>query len=93
MSRLSVSDAVWGGWIVLFLIIELLAVAGIVPWDTLSNTSWLNEKMYPILRTILFGFLLGLAVHIRFETGLWRTTVGGMIIAVVLTYLWSQAPA
>ena len=93
VSNLSRSDLVWGVWLLAFLALELTAFAGVAPWSTLSSTAWLNEKAYPILRTILFGFLIGLAVHIRFETGLWRTTLGGMMIAVILTYLWSQAPA
>jgi surface polysaccharide O-acyltransferase-like enzyme len=83
------SDAVWAAWLALFLVLELTAFFGVAPWTTLSQTSWLNEREYPILRTILFGFLIGLAVHIRFQTGLWRTTLGGTVIALVLNYLWS----
>jgi hypothetical protein len=86
--NLTASDAVWAGWLLLFLALELSAFFGLAPWGTLSSTAWLNEKMYPILRTVLFGFLIGLAVHIRFTTGLWRTTLGGMLIALVLNYLW-----
>jgi hypothetical protein len=86
--NLTTSDAVWAGWLLLFLALELSAFFGLAPWQTLSGTAWMNEKMYPILRTILFGFLIGLAVHIRFTTGLWRTTLGGIIIALVLNVLW-----
>jgi hypothetical protein len=93
MSNLSRSDLVWAGWLLLFLVLELTAVFKVAPWVTLSETSWLNEKQYPILRTILFGFLLGLGVHIRFQTGLWRTTLGGMMIAVILNYLWVTSNA
>lgn len=88
MNELGRSDLVWAAWLILFLVLELAAFFNAAPWHTLSETSWLNEHEYPILRTILFGFLIGLAVHIRFETGLWRTTAGGMAIAVVLNYLW-----
>lgn len=88
MSRLAISDAVWAGWLLLFLGIELSAFFGLAPWSTLSSTSWANEKMHPFLRTVLFGFLIGLAVHIRFQTGLWRTTLGGTVVALVLNYLW-----
>ena len=88
MSRLHNSDLVWAAWLLLFLVLELSAFFNLAPWDTLSSTSWINERMYPILKTILFGFLIGLAVHIRFSTGLWKTTVGGMLIAIVLNYLW-----
>ena len=89
MSRLATSDAVWAAWLALFLVLELSAFFGLAPWVTLSETSWLNEKQYPILKTVLFGFLIGLAVHIRFSTGLGRTTLGGTLIAIVLNYLWS----
>jgi hypothetical protein len=89
MSRLATSDAIWAAWLALFLVLELSAFFGLAPWNTLSSTSWANEKMYPILKTILFGFLVGLAVHIRFQTGLWRTTLGGTVIALVLNYLWT----
>lgn len=88
MSELSRSDIVWAVWLILFLVLELAAFFNLAPWHTLSETSWLNENEYPILRTVLFGFLIGLAVHIRFETGLWRTTLGGTLIAVVLNFLW-----
>lgn len=88
MNQLSRSDLVWAVWLGIFLVLELAAFFRIAPWDTLSQTSWLNERIYPILRTILFGFLIGLAVHIRFQTGLWRTTAGGMLVAIALNYLW-----
>lgn len=68
--------------------LEVLAAFAVVPWDTLSRTSWLNERLHPILKTLLFGFLIGLAVHIRFSTGLWRTTLGGVVIALIFNYLW-----
>lgn len=89
MGRLSVSDAVWASWLLLFLVLELTAFAGVVPWATLSSTAWWNERLHPILKTLLFGFLIGLAVHIRFGTGLWRTTAGGVVIALILNYLWA----
>jgi hypothetical protein len=88
VNRLATSDAIWAAWLALFLVLELSAFFNLAPWNTLSSTAWLNEKSYPILKTILFGFLVGLAVHIRFQTGLWRTTLGGVVIAVVLNVLW-----
>lgn len=87
MSRLATSDAIWACWLALFLALELSAFYG-APWNTLSSTAWLNEKSYPILKTILFGFLVGLAVHIRFQTGLWKTSLGGTLIALVINLLW-----
>lgn len=86
MSRLVNSDLVWAAWLLLFLVLELSAFFRLVPWVTLSETSWLNEKQYPILKTVLFGFLVGLAVHIRFQTGLWKTSLGGSLIALVVNW-------
>ena len=88
MSKLSRSDIVWAFWLFSFLVLELAAEFGLAPWFTLSATSWADEKLYPILKTLLFGFLIGLAVHIRFGTGLGRTTLGGVVIALILNYLW-----
>lgn len=85
---MNLSDGIWAGWLLLFLALELTAFFGVAPWGTLSGTAWANETAYPILRTVLFGFLIGLAVHIRFETGLWRTTLGGIVIALILNVLW-----
>ena len=90
VTRLVRSDIVWAAWLLLFLVLELSAFFNLAPWNTLSSTSWDNERLYPILKTILFGFLIGLAVHIRFSTGLWKTTLGGVLIALVLNYLWTS---
>lgn len=88
LSRLSTSDAIWAAWLLLFLVLELSAFLGLAPWYTLSSTSWMNERAYPILKTVLFGFLIGLAIHIRFSTGLWKTTLGGVVIALVINALF-----
>ena len=61
MSQLDNSDIVWAFWLLLFLGLELAAFFHVAPWDTLSQTSWLNEKEYPFLRSLLLGFLIGLA--------------------------------
>lgn len=87
MPGLSISDAVWAGWLCLFLVLELTGFFHVTPWNTLSSTAWANEERYPILRTILLGFLIGLAVHIRFQTGLWRTTLAGTVIALAVNAL------
>jgi hypothetical protein len=88
VSKLALSDFVWAAWLVLFLALEIPAAVGHAPWNTLSETAWIDEQLYPILKTLLFGFLIGLAVHSRFGTGLFRTTIGGTLIALVLNYLW-----
>lgn len=82
------SYTVWSLWLLLFLALELPGEFKLVPWVTLSETSWHAETTYRILRTILFGLLLGLAVHIRFRTPLWHAEAGGLVIALVLHRLW-----
>jgi len=79
----------WGVWIFgLFLIPELLAFFHVAPWPTLSSTAWVDERTYSILKTVLFGFLMGLAVHIRFQTHLARAEVGGIGIALLVHAMW-----
>ena len=90
MSRLTLSQLYWGTWIfVLFLVPEILAALGVTPMYTLSRTSWIDEQTHPVLRTILFGFLVGLAVHIRFATKLGRAEIGGIGIALLAHLCWS----
>lgn len=65
----TVSYAVWATLIfVVFLVFELMPVfwSG-CPWSTLSGTAQHAERTYPWLRVIVFGFLLGLLIHISFE--------------------------
>ncbi len=55
---------VWGGWLGLFLILELLAVFHVVPWVPLSDMAWQLEKVSVAFKWL---FLVGLAlllVHI-----------------------------
>lgn len=88
MGSLSRSDLIWAAWLALFLALEIPAACGVVPWDTLSQTSWLNEVSHPWLRPLLVGFLVGLVVHIGYGASLWRCVLGGVILALVLEYLW-----
>lgn len=89
MSRIALSELYWGCWIfLLFLVPELLAFFGVIPMFTLSRTSWMDQESYPILRTIIFGFLVGLAVHIRFTTGLWKAEAGGIGVSLVVHLAW-----
>jgi hypothetical protein len=89
VSRLTLSQLYWGVWIfVLFLVPEILAATGAIPMYTLSTTSWMDQQTYPVLRTILFGFLVGLAVHIRFTTSLGKAELGGIGVALILHALW-----
>lgn len=82
------SDLIWACWLVLFLLLEIPAACGWVPWLTLSGTAQLNEKLHPFLRLALAGFLIGLAVHIGWDVLLWRATLGGCLVASVLYLIW-----
>lgn len=59
MSRFDWSLVVWGAWLLLFLGLELSAVFGLSPWQTLSSTAWRAETLVRLLRWV---FLVGLAV-------------------------------
>jgi hypothetical protein len=85
------SELIWSTWLLLFLAYELTAkdVTGLAPWYSLSHTARWDEQTYPILRTLLFGFLIGLGVHIRYPVTLWRATLGGVLVAVVLNLIWT----
>jgi hypothetical protein len=86
---LVLSDVYWAIWIfVLFLGPEIAATTHLIPLYTLSRTSWINEDTYHWLHDLLFGFLIGLAVHIRFKTPLGHAELGGLIIALVAHSFW-----
>jgi len=83
---------VWGIVIlVLGLAVELVGYDRVAPWVTLSETAWWIEKAVPIMRSIFFGFLIGLAVHIRFQTKFGHAELGGILIAVVVHVFWGVA--
>jgi hypothetical protein len=58
---------VWGGWLLLFLLLELPAAFGWAPWRTLSETSWFVEGWWEPVRLILEVFLAVLLLHICFR--------------------------
>lgn len=78
-------------WLVLFLVFELTAkdITGIAPWYSLSHVARADEQTYPLLRTLLLGFLIGLGVHIRYPVTLWKATLGGVLVAFVLNIIWA----
>ena len=88
-AKQGVSNLYWSTWLgVMFLVPELLAATHAIPMFTLSRTSWHDEQAYPILRTVIAGFLFGLAVHIRFATPLFKAELGGMVVALALHVAW-----
>jgi hypothetical protein len=84
MSKLPRSEVFWSFWLVQFLVLEVIIALVLGYIYTLSTTSGIEEARFPILRTLLLGFLLGLAVHIRWQTPLWRTEVISMLIATII---------
>lgn len=83
MSKLNLSDLIWGSWIAQFLILEIVFALILGKIYTLSNTSWIDEDKYKWLGTILLGFLMGLAIHIRWKTGLWKTEAVTVPLALI----------
>jgi len=85
------SDLIWAAWLLIFLALEIPAAFGVVPWNTLSGTSWINEHLHPWLRPVLWGFLVGLSTHICFGTNFWKAEGGGIAIALIVHLLWGAA--
>ena len=73
------SLAVWGVWLALFLALELPAAFHLVPWLTLSRTSWQAEEWWPPIRLLLEVFLAVLLLHICF-----RLTAAALIFVTVV---------
>ena len=82
MSRWVWGYVVYGLWLLLFLGLELPGYFREVPWVTLSETSWHAEATYRVLPSIMFGFLLGLSVHIRYRVPLWHAVAFGVMVAL-----------
>lgn len=60
-----VSYLVWGCWLALFAVLELLAVFGLVPWRTLSGTVWdLIGRTDGVAAIAVVAGLAVLAVHL-----------------------------
>ncbi len=70
---------IWGGWVGLFLLYELPAHFGWVPWPTLSSTSWDAEADWHPAKLVFAMFLGVLLAHICF-----RLSVAALITVVVL---------
>lgn len=59
-----VNYIVWGSWGAIFLALELPAVFGLVPWNSLSRTVWNLQVHHEWLTLPLIGGLAILAVHL-----------------------------
>lgn len=97
MTRLFVSYVVWSAWLLSFLALEIPAAAEITPWMTLSGTSQHAENTYPLLTKVLFGFLLGLSLHITMRIAgqhyipFWRAILFGLIVSFAAIVLRDPA--
>lgn len=88
---LGTSEIYWSIWIFLgFLLPEILAGLHILPMMTLSRTSWDEEARFPIMRVILFGFLIGLCIHIVFRTSLWKTELAALAATFLIHLGWKR---
>lgn len=55
---------VWGAWLALFLVLELLALFHLVPWVPLSDMAWHLEKISVWFKWLFFAGLALLLMHI-----------------------------
>lgn len=79
----------WGIWVFgMFLIPEILGLERIAPWVTFSETDWWLQKTVPLVASGVFGFGIGLIVHLRYGTPFARAEIGGLLIAVIVHVFW-----
>jgi len=82
--QLIASFLYWGVWVfVLFVVPEILGWERIAPWVTLSETVDVVEKGRQFLSDAIFFFVIGVAVHWRFQTPFGRTEAVALALAVV----------
>lgn len=59
---------IWGAWFALFAVPEVLAMFGtLVPWPTLSTTSWNLQKVSSWFSILILAGLTVLTIHIVFH--------------------------
>jgi hypothetical protein len=76
------SYAVWGGWLVVFLLLELPGNQRWVPWVTLSETVWALEARGWPLKALVLGLTVGLVVHFVFQTNLVKAEAVSVVVAL-----------
>lgn len=67
MTRFEWGLVIWFGFVAVFLALELPANWNLVPWPTLSETSWDAEQWWEPVRLGLLLFLAALLAHICFK--------------------------
>lgn len=72
MSRELVSTLIWWGWFLVFLVLELPAARGWVPWTTLSQYIWgLEGRWRWFGYAVAAGFTI-LIVHLVVKKFAWQ---------------------
>ncbi len=61
---------VWGGWLLAFLALELLAIVHRAPWQPLSDATWSVESRLAWLPWLVVAFLVWLMLHVVVRS--WR---------------------
>jgi hypothetical protein len=77
--------------IAIFLVFELSgAFIKRAPWRTASETVWDLEDDHPWRASAIFGFLVGLALHMKQRLSFGRAETGGVFMAWIARLLWSE---
>jgi hypothetical protein len=76
------SYGVWGGWFVVFLLLEIPGNWRWVPWVTLSETVWALEARGWPLKALVLGLTVGLVVHFVFQTNLVKAETLCVVVAL-----------
>lgn len=75
-------------WTVVFLILELPAHFGLVPWLTLSLTVWNGESWWPPVAAFVAAFVLVLLAHLEFHwSARWLVLTALAGAAVIASHL------
>ena len=90
--NLTLSNIVWGTFLLGLVALEILGIYHVFGLITLSGTSWADQDKHKWLAPLLFGFLLGLVLHITFlvaghHIALWRAVAVGLIVAFAAKWL------
>jgi hypothetical protein len=82
------SYGIWIFWLALFLVLENLPFvwAG-CPWTQLSGTTQHAERSYPIVRALVFGFLIGLLIHLVYEVKMWQAMIFGFGVSLLTHFV------
>lgn len=86
------SYIVWGGWVLLFLALEIPGNWRWVPWVTLSETSQRLEDHSVAIKILAFALLVMLVAHIVFRGSFLRASLFGIVVAVAAHFVNKHWP-